>query len=186
MTANTTIAIGFYPSAKATNSIAIGNYAKIESNGSYGIAIGDHSKVQNGSYATALGSYAEAWGNYAIQIGYGINDTANTLKIGLSNSSSNNYTLLESDGTIPNARLKSDVPHKVSYTNPALTAVSGICTWTVTHTLGTTDFVATVFDTTTGKEVMFEGIHTDSTTYTINLTSSSDIASGAYKVVMIG
>ena len=76
--------------------------------------------------------------------------------------------------------------HKETYTNPALTANDGICTWTVTHTLGTQDFVAIVYDTTTYKEIMFEGIHTDTTTFTINLTSSADITAGAYKVVMIG
>lgn len=175
------VAIGSNAKAISNNSVSIGRGSAASSN--YSTAIGYQASTSATS-SLALGRNSAASATYAIQLGRGTNSTANTFNVGL--SMSDNYTLLESDGTIPNARLKSDVPHKVSYTNPALTAVSGVCTWTVTHTLGTTDFVATVFDTTTGKEVMFEGIHTSSTVYTINLTSNTDIASGAYKVVMIG
>lgn len=169
-----------------------------QSYGVMSVSVGGWSNAGNSANvydAVAIGAGAQAMASGSIQLGNGVNTDAKTFKVALTDSqnmhaatdeASGLFTLLNSDGTIPNARLKSDVPHKVSYTNPALTAVSGICTWAVTHTLGTTDFVATVFDTTTGKEVMFEGIHTSSTVYTINLTSNTDIASGAYKVVMIG
>ena len=63
-----------------------------------------------GSFATvtvtdacAYGYNAQAKATYAIQIGRGTNNTANTFSVGL--SSSDNYRLLNSDGTVPTARL---------------------------------------------------------------------------------
>lgn len=75
---------------------------------------------------------------------------------------------------------------KETYTNPALTASGDICTWTVTHTFNSRDVIATVYDTTTYKEIMAEIIHTDATTLTVNITSSSNISAGAYQIVIIG
>lgn len=179
------IAIGYNSYVSGTGSIALGDsYGQsYGAKGSYSISVGYRAGT-TGSNSIALGAYSHANASYAIQIGQGTNSTANTLSVGL--SSSDNYTLLNSDGTIPMARMPSGLPKKETYTCPALTSVSGICTWTVTHTLGTQDVIATVYDTTTNKEIMFEGVHTDSSTYTINITSSTDIASGAYKVVIIG
>lgn len=72
-----------------------------------------------------------------------------------------------------------------TYSNPALTSVSNICTWTVSHTLNTKDFVANVYNISTGKEVMYEGIRTSNSVYTINLQSDTNIAADTYKVVMV-
>lgn len=151
------------------------------SQGSYGTAIGYQAKNQTGNHGIAIGREAVTSASYAIQLGRGTNSTQGTMSVAL--SSSDNYQLLKADGTIPHARLTNI---KETYTNPALTATSDICTWTVTHTLATRDVIATVYDTTTYKEVLAEIIHTDDSTLTINITSSTDIAADAYKVVIIG
>ena len=78
------------------------------------------------------------------------------------------------------------LPQKQYSLNPALTSVNGVCTWLVSHTFNTKDIMVIVYDVATGKEVMFEGVHTSNSVYTINLLSSSDITAGTYKAVMIG
>ena len=67
-----------------------------------GVVVGADSNA-GGQYAVALGYHAWGQRDYSIQIGYGENWTANTMSVGLSDS--NNYRLLDSDGTIPEARL---------------------------------------------------------------------------------
>lgn len=100
------IAIG-YSSQSAVNSdnISIGSYSN---SSNAGIALGYNTAAINGTYPVAIGYNAQAKGNYVIQLGWGTNTKANTFCVGLSNS--NNYRLLESDGTIPNARLTDDTP----------------------------------------------------------------------------
>lgn len=86
----------------SNGSINIGQFSTIL--GSYDIAIGNNSAVSlNAQYSIAIGSAANTNANYAIQLGKGINSEANSFYVGLSDS--NNYKLLSSDGTIPNARL---------------------------------------------------------------------------------
>ena len=89
-----------------SESTAIG--AKAEASGSKSIAIGSSSNNSDSTRAInqnsiAIGYNAKSSGNYAIQLGYGTNSNANTLSIGL--DSNNNYQLLDSTGTIPNARI---------------------------------------------------------------------------------
>lgn len=70
-------------------------------------------------------------------------------------------------------------------TNPALTASSGICTWTVTHNLGSNVGIH-VYDYATGVEIVCYKEKTSSTTATIKLNSTSDIAINTYEVVVTG
>jgi hypothetical protein len=70
-------------------------------------------------------------------------------------------------------------------TNPALTQVGGVCTWTVTHNLGA-NVLATVYDATTNEEVIVTVEKTSSTVATVKINSTVNIASGAYRVVVIG
>lgn len=123
--------IGYFTQATAVNSTAIGTNAKASSAGStaigygsqaaanYAIGIGPHSSgtgargsysvaigqnaLTEGQNAIALGAYGQATAGYAIQIGRGTNSTANTFSVGL--SMSDNYRLLESNGTIPGERM---------------------------------------------------------------------------------
>ena len=122
--------LGYSAVAEANSSTAIGSNSK--ANGQYSIGIGDHSNTNgaSGMYAVAIGhnssatqnhcvaigNYAGATGyssvaiglcqataNYAIQLGNGTNGDANTFSVGL--SSSTNYRLLNSNGTIPGERM---------------------------------------------------------------------------------
>lgn len=70
-------------------------------------------------------------------------------------------------------------------TNPALTPTGGVCTWTVTHSLGA-NVVASVYDATTNEEVIVTIEKTSSTVATVKINSTANIASGAYRVVVIG
>lgn len=77
----------------------------------------------------------------------------------------------------------SGVTYKQVETNPALTATGGVCTWTISTT--STDPIVSVKEVATGDEVI-AGITHGSGTVTITMNSSSNIASGTYKAVMIG
>lgn len=70
-------------------------------------------------------------------------------------------------------------------TNPALTSSSGVCTWTVTHNLGSNVGIH-VYDAVSGEEVICSKVRTSSTVATVKLNSSSNISAGAYSVVVIG
>ena len=71
-----------------------------------------------------------------------------------------------------------------SATNPALTATSDICTWVVTHNLGNTNVAPRVYEVTSGDEVMCNVNVTSNNSVTIKLFSTSNIAAGAYRVVI--
>lgn len=74
---------------------------------------------------------------------------------------------------------------KYSVNNTALTASSGVCTWTVTHNLGS-DVQIAVYDATSLKEIVCEKTKTSSTVATIKLNSTSNIAANKYTAVVIG
>lgn len=74
---------------------------------------------------------------------------------------------------------------KITAANPALTASSGVCTWTVTNTIGSADVIASVREVSTGNEVMCD-ITYGAANITIKMNSASNITAGIYKVVVIG
>ena len=80
--------------------IAIGRGANASGSGT--VAIG-RDATASGSMSVAIGYVANSSGSYAIQLGQGTNSTANTFSVGLGQN--NNYRLLDSNGTIPEARL---------------------------------------------------------------------------------
>lgn len=102
------VAIGAY-SVASNNAIALGNGTSASlttsASGLNAIALGQQA-VASGSQSIMIGT-GESNAAFSIQLGYGMNSTANTFSVGL--SASNNYRLLESDGTIPSARMPSDV-----------------------------------------------------------------------------
>ena len=73
-----------------------------------------------------------------------------------------------------------------STTNPALTVSSGECTWTVTHSLGSTNVVAKVYRVSDSTEVVANAVATSTSVVTITLISQTNISSGTYKVVVMG
>lgn len=73
----------------------------------------------------------------------------------------------------------------IATTNPALTQTSGVVTWTVTNTLGTTSLLVQVFEVSSNTQVMAE-VAVTASTITITMNSASNIAAGVYRIVAIG
>lgn len=161
--ANSTKALNIGVGSQATNvcTTVVGNAARASSGGATAIgcnarataycatAVGG-SNAADASYASstdaiALGHYARATADSAIQIGYGENNTAHTLAIGLSHNDT--YTLLKSDGTIPGERMSLQ-----GTTAPDTTTVGSIGQFYV--------------DTTTSTGYMCVGIDTTTPSYT--------------------
>ena len=108
-----------------SNAIAIGDLASAQNGGislgsasgalSGGVSVGTQSSASDqavvigaessarGLSSIAIGSFASADADYAIQLGKGDNNEANTLSVGLSDTA--NYKLLGADGKIPAERL---------------------------------------------------------------------------------
>ena len=75
---------------------------------------------------------------------------------------------------------------KYSATNPALTQSGGLCTWTVTHSLGTKNVQVTVYETSSGEEVTVDTIRTSTSVVTVKINSTSNIAASTYTVIVQG
>lgn len=73
-----------------------------------------------------------------------------------------------------------------TYQNSSLTPSDGVCTWTITHTLGTTDIVCAIYEVSTGDEVIMDVEATSSTTATIKFNAAAAVAANTYKAVVIG
>ena len=74
---------------------------------------------------------------------------------------------------------------KFTVPNPALTQTGGICTWTITNTLGTADVQVIIREISSNQEVV-AGVTTTASTITIKMNSTSDISVDTYKAVIIG
>lgn len=73
----------------------------------------------------------------------------------------------------------------IASNNGALTASSGVCTWTISNTIGTADVQVQVFEVSTGTQVMAE-VSVSSSTITIKMNSTSNIAANTYRAVIQG
>lgn len=74
---------------------------------------------------------------------------------------------------------------KLTATNGALTASSGVCTWSISNSIGNADVLVQIRNASTGAVVEVAETITAST-ITIKLNSTSNIAAGTYKAVIIG
>ena len=94
-----------------------------------------------------------------------------------------------SDTAIPTekavASALSSLPHKITANNTALTSSSGVCTWSITNTLATEDVTVSVYEISS-KDQVFPAVTVGSSTITIKINSSTNIAADTYKVVIIG
>lgn len=70
-------------------------------------------------------------------------------------------------------------------TNPALTASSGVCTWTVAHNLNK-KVAYHVTEVSSKEDVMPTVVVTNDNTLTIKIASKSNIAAGTYQVTIVG
>lgn len=75
---------------------------------------------------------------------------------------------------------------KYSTTNPSLTQSGGLCTWTITHNLGTKKVQVTVYETSSGDEVIVDSTRTSISVVTVKINSISNITAGTYTVVVQG
>lgn len=73
-----------------------------------------------------------------------------------------------------------------TYNNSALTPSDGVCTWAVTHTLGTVNVSCNVFEVSTGRKVIMSEEATSSTVYTLSFNANSSVAANTYKCVLMG
>ena len=92
-----------------------------------------------------------------------------------------------SDTAIPSEKAVASAlaGRKIAVNNTALTASSGVCTWTITNSMGTADVTVQIFEVSTGAQVMTE-VLVGASTITIKLNSSSDISADTYRAVIIG
>lgn len=76
--------------------------------------------------------------------------------------------------------------YKYTAANPALTASSDICTWTVTHGLGNKYPLVQIYEISTGEMILADIIAVSASQLKILINSTDDIAAGEYQAVIIG
>ena len=76
--------------------------------------------------------------------------------------------------------------YKYTEVNPALTASSDICTWTVTHGLGNKFPLVQIYEISTGEMILADIIAVSASQLRILINSTGDIAAGEYQVIIIG
>lgn len=77
------------------------------------------------------------------------------------------------------------LPHKFTANNGALTPSSGVCTWSISNTIGSADVICSIREVSTGNEVLCDITYT-AATITVKINSASNIAASTYKAVVIG
>jgi hypothetical protein len=96
---------------------------------------------------------------------------------GLAVNKSDLETALISDG----------FPRKYAEGNASLTSTGGVCTWTVTHSLGTKDVTVQVYEVAADyAQVEVDVQHTSTSAITVKINSASTISADTYRVVVIG
>jgi hypothetical protein len=83
------------------------------------------------------------------------------------------------------AAYTSGMTKKLTVNNGALTASSGVVTWSISNTLATADVTVQIFEVSTGTQVMAE-VSTGASTITVKMNSTSNISANTYKAVVIG
>ena len=73
---------------------------------------------------------------------------------------------------------------KATFTNPALTQASGICTWTISSSLSP-NCICNIKETSTGAEVLCDVTY-GSGSITVKINSASHISAGTYTAVVLG
>lgn len=173
------------------SSVAVG--AESSSAGANGIAIGPGAwagftsltQFNDPSFTPtlnniAIGPYAHASGVGAIQIGGGSNSTARTLSIGFpyvdAQTPAVNYTLLDSAGIIPSARMPSDVLKNATTQTNGL-AILGTTTAAANATAIGKDSLASYITTAVGTSSQSYGIMSTSVGAWSNAGNSANVVS---------
>jgi hypothetical protein len=78
-------------------------------------------------------------------------------------------------------------PKKYAVGNTSLTSTGGVCTWTVTHNLGTKDVTVQVYEVAADyAQVEVDVQHTSTSAITIKINSATTITADTYRVVVVG
>ena len=89
--------------------------------------------------------------------------------------------------SLESALVSDGFPKKYAVSNGTLTSSGGVCTWTVTHNLGTKDVTVQVYEVAADyAQVEVDVQHTSTSAITVKINSGSTIASDTYRVVVIG
>jgi hypothetical protein len=89
--------------------------------------------------------------------------------------------------SLESALVADGFPKKYAVGNTSLTSTSGVCTWTVTHNLGTKDVTVQVYEVAADyAQVEVDVQHTSTSAITIKINSASTISADTYRVVVIG
>lgn len=83
------------------------------------------------------------------------------------------------------AKMANDAVEYYTTTNPALTASSGVCTWSVTHNLGK-KVTFNIVEVASHEEIMATTIVPNDNTITVKIASAANIAADKYKITVIG
>lgn len=153
--------------------------------GSYTLVTGGTHATQ-GWIITAYSAGASTWTQFSAAgeyiAGTNIDITDNVISI-------TGQVAVENGGTgastAEGARSNLGATTKYATSNPSLTAVSGAVTWTVTHSLGTTDVEVQVRETSSGAQVEVDVVITDTNTVTLSWISGN-VSSGVYRVIVVG
>lgn len=83
------------------------------------------------------------------------------------------------------AKMANDAVEYYTTTNPALTASSGVCTWSVTHNLGK-KVAFNIVEVVSNEEIMATTIIPNDNTIIVKIASAANIVAGKYKITVIG
>ena len=72
---------------------------------------------------------------------------------------------------------------RYSEENPALTPVEGICTWTVTHNLGTEDITYEIYEG--ASPIVIDSTIVSSNVIEVKIKSSSNVSAKTYKITVL-
>ena len=73
-----------------------------------------------------------------------------------------------------------------TFNNSALTPSSGKCTWSIAHSLNTTNVKSSLIEISTGKEVIHNLTIASTSSVTVEFLASANVAANTYKVILIG
>lgn len=167
------------------------NSGKLITSGGVYTALGDYEKTI--TFSTGLTDTVAGDGTHTVTIDYPfIALAAGSIAYGGSGGVLTELTkgtdgqVLTLSGGLPVWSNSQSMIKKETFTNPSLTPSSGVCTWTIAHTLGTTDFTARVYDVSTGKNVIMNILATGTTSATVQFKATGNVSAGTYKLVLIG
>ena len=88
---------------------------------------------------------------------------------------------------LESALVSDGFPKKYATGNTSLSSSGGVCTWTVTHNLGTKDVTVQVYEVAADyAQVEVDVQHTSTSAITVKINSASTIDADTYRVVVIG